>query len=65
MDDAESHGDDMTAATRRADAGAALLAERFGGATPPARAAEGLDRDVIRAEAMNEAERLWTRMRTL
>ncbi len=65
MDEAGRHGDDLAAAARRADAGAALLAERFDGAVPSARAAETIDRDAIRVEATAEAERLWTRMRNL
>ncbi len=65
MDEAGRQGDDLAAAARRADAGAVLLAERFGGAVPAARAAETIDRDAIRFEATAEAERLWTRMRDL
>ncbi|MFI5280266.1 MAG: amidohydrolase family protein [Gemmatimonadales bacterium] len=65
MDEAAQQGDDLAAAAQRADAGHALVAERFGGALPKARAAETIDRDAIRAEATTEAERLWIRMRDL
>ena len=65
MDEAGRQGDDLAAAARRAGAGAALLAERFGGAVPPARATDDKGRDAIRVEATAEAERLWTRMRDL
>lgn len=65
MDEATLHGDDLAAAGRRPDAGHALLAERFGGAVPAARAADDTNIEAIRADAVAEAERLWSRMRDL
>jgi len=65
MDEATRHGDDLVAAARRAEAGHALLAERFGSAVPPASAAPHAEYDAIRAEAVAEAGRLWARMEKL
>lgn len=65
MDEAVKHGDDLEAAARRPDAGHALLAERFGGAVPPARSTHGLDFEALGAEAAAEAARLWSRMAAL
>jgi cytosine/adenosine deaminase-related metal-dependent hydrolase len=66
--ESERHGDDPTAVARRPQAGHALLAERFGGHIPVAAAAataSNLDLDALRAQAMAEAQRLWTRMAKL
>jgi len=60
-DEARAHGDDLGAAARRAGAGHALLAERFG-VVPGAAAAGTADIEAIRAEAAAEAQRLWSRM---
>ena len=65
MDEAAKHGDDMEAAARRPDAGHALLAERFGGAVPSARSVDNVDFEALRAEAVAEASRLWSRMANL
>ena len=61
MAEAREHGDDLDAAARRADAGRALLAERFGGASGAVPSGE-VDIEPIRTEAAAEAERLWARM---
>jgi cytosine/adenosine deaminase-related metal-dependent hydrolase len=63
-EDVQRHGDDAVAAGRRAQQGQALLAERFGG-TAPAPGAFSLtetDFEAIRAQAADEAARLWSRM---
>lgn len=62
--EARAHGDDERAAARRADAGHALIAERFG-QTPNARRPDTLNLEAIRAEAAAEAPRLWARMADL
>lgn len=62
--EARAHGDDERAAARRADAGHALIAERFG-QTPDARRPDTLNLEAIRAEAAAEAPRLWARMADL
>ena len=62
--EARAHGDDERAAARRADAGHALIAERFG-QTPDARRPDTLNLEAIRAEAAAEAPRLWARMAEL
>jgi len=59
------HADDPTAVARRPLAGHALLAERFGGQAPAARAAPTDDLDAMRAQAAAEAARLWSRMAQL
>ena len=64
-EDAPRHGDDPLAAERRAQAGHALLAERFGGTTPPVRAPRELNFDAMHAEAAGAASRLWSRMAEL
>jgi len=64
MEEGRSHGDDLDAAARRAGAGHALIAERFGGVPGPARR-EQPDIESIRAEAAAEAELLWARMAEL
>lgn len=60
MEEARAHGDDLARTTRRADAGRALLAERFG--EEPRAQAVHLDLEAIRGEAAAEARRLWSRM---
>jgi cytosine/adenosine deaminase-related metal-dependent hydrolase len=65
MDEATLHGDNLAAAGRRPDAGHAMLFERFGGAVPVAHAVDEANLEEIRAEAVAEAERLWSRMRDL
>lgn len=68
LEEGARHGDGPAVAARRAQAGHALLAERFGGAMPsvglvPASgAARDIDLDAIRAQAAAEAARLWSRM---
>ncbi|MEK7667309.1 MAG: amidohydrolase family protein, partial [Gemmatimonadota bacterium] len=57
--EARGHGDDLVKAERRADAGRALLAERFG--EEPRAQAVPLDLEAIRVEAAAEAQRLWSR----
>lgn len=64
LDEARAHGDDLAAAARRADAGHALLAERFGEVPAATRAAQ-VDIEAIRAETATEARRLWSRMAEL
>ena len=64
-EDGPRHGDDPEAAARRAQAGHALLAERFAGAAPAPRATPHINLDAIRAEAAVEAPRLWSRMANL
>jgi hypothetical protein len=64
LDEARAHGDDLAAAERRAGAGHALLAERFG-ETPPAARTGPADIETIRTEAATEARRLWSRMAAL
>jgi cytosine/adenosine deaminase-related metal-dependent hydrolase len=64
LEEARTHGDDERAAARRADAGHALIAERFG-EMPDAGRPETLDLEAIRAEAAAEAPRLWARMADL
>jgi cytosine/adenosine deaminase-related metal-dependent hydrolase len=66
--ESEKHGDDLAAVARRPQAGHALLAERFGGRTPVAAAADTashIDLDALRAQATAEAQRLWMRMAQL
>ena len=65
MEEAPRHGDDPDSAARRVQQGHALLAERFGGKAPAARAPQHNDFDAIRAEAAAEAPRLWSRMAEL
>lgn len=68
-EEAAAHADDPTRVAARPDAGAALLAERFGGPVAPpdaaarARAAAALDD--IRGRARQAATTLWARMRQL
>jgi len=64
MEEAAAHGDDLHLASRRAAAGHALLAERFGGSPPPP-ADQGANHADIRAEALAQAARLWKRMARL
>ena len=64
LDEARVHGDDLAVAARRADAGHALLAERFGEVPAATRAAQ-VDIEAIRAETATEARRLWSRMAEL
>jgi cytosine/adenosine deaminase-related metal-dependent hydrolase len=65
LEECTNHGDDPVAASRRPQAGHALLAERFGGLMPAAPAGRDIDLDAIRAEAAAEAARLWSRMAKL
>jgi cytosine/adenosine deaminase-related metal-dependent hydrolase len=65
LDDAALHGDDCEAAARRPQAGHTLLAERFGGRAPLPRAIPDLNLDAIRAQALAQATRLWSRMADL
>ena len=68
-EEAAAHGDAPAAVAARPAAGAALLAERFGGAVPPpdaaavARATAALDE--VRARARAVAPALWARMAAL
>jgi len=62
MDEARRHDDDMTAVARRADAGHALLAGRFGGTVPSVAVSLAPDIEAITADAAAEATRLWSRM---
>jgi cytosine/adenosine deaminase-related metal-dependent hydrolase len=64
LSEARLHGDDLAAAARRADAGHALLADRFG-AVPGATPAAQVEAEAIRAETETEARRLWARMAEL
>jgi hypothetical protein len=64
LGEAQAHGDDLAAAARRADAGHALLAERFDVVPTTTRAAQ-VDFEAIRAETATEARRLWSRMAEL
>ena len=59
-----AHGEDQEQVLARAQAGHALLAERFDELSQPQTAA-AVDRDEIRSRARQEAERLWERMETL
>lgn len=61
-EDVQRHGDCAVAANRRAQQGQALLAERFGGAAPLPAPPSATGFDVIRAQAADEAARLWSRM---
>jgi cytosine/adenosine deaminase-related metal-dependent hydrolase len=61
MEEARAHGDDMPAVLRRADAGHALIGERFGDGPGPI-GPDTFDLEAIRAEAAAEAPRLWSRM---
>lgn len=69
LDLAATHGDDPARVAARPGAGAALLAERFGGPVAPpdaeARAAAAAAKDEIRARAHPVATALWARMRAL
>ena len=62
LEECARYGDDAIAAQRRAQAGHALLAERFGGTLPAPCALQPIDLDALRAEAEAEARRLWSRM---
>jgi hypothetical protein len=65
LEDAACHGDPIDAARYRAQAGFALLAERFGGHGLPSFAPNDRsekDFNALRAEAGAEAQRLWSRM---
>jgi cytosine/adenosine deaminase-related metal-dependent hydrolase len=64
LDEARLHGDDLATVARREDAGHALLAERFGEELPAARAGH-VDIEALRADAEEEARRLWSRMAEL
>jgi cytosine/adenosine deaminase-related metal-dependent hydrolase len=61
-EDVQRHGDYAAAADRRAQQGQVLLAERFGGTAPLPLATIDTDFDAIRAQAAEEAARLWSRM---
>ncbi|MEP7300596.1 MAG: amidohydrolase family protein [Caldimonas sp.] len=65
LEDAPRNGDSCDAASRRAQRGHALFAERFGGAVPAWTEAPGININAIRAEATAEASRLWSRMAEL
>lgn len=73
LEEARAHGEDPAVAAPRADSAPRLIAERFGraeGAAAAARADSGLTAaraaiDSIRAEAAEEAARLWERLRSL
>ena len=62
LEEARRHGDDLAAADRRVTAGRELLAERFGGRAPQAGSVDAVDLETIRAEALAQAPRLWSRM---
>lgn len=64
LEDVPRHGDDVQAATRRREAGQALLAERFDGCVPAVCPAS-IDLQALRAEAAAQAQRLWLRMSAL
>ncbi len=64
LEDALRCGDDLSAATRRLDAGHALLGERFAGQLPAACPAQ-IDLEALRAEAALVARQLWLRMSAL
>lgn len=62
LEDASGHGDSIDAASQRAAASHALLAERFGGSVPAMGADTGNDLETLRSEAVAQAARLWARM---
>ncbi len=64
-EDGPPHGDDAQVAARRLQAGQDLLAQRFGGTAPSARAAQDVDLESLRAQAASQAARLWSRMAAL
>jgi cytosine/adenosine deaminase-related metal-dependent hydrolase len=62
LEDAPGHGDSIDAASQRAAASHALLAERFGGNVPSLGTGTGMDREALRSEVIAQAARLWERM---
>jgi cytosine/adenosine deaminase-related metal-dependent hydrolase len=62
LEEGARHGDDAAAAQRRALAGHALLAERFGGWAPAPGATPAVDLETLGQRAAAEARRLWSRM---
>jgi cytosine/adenosine deaminase-related metal-dependent hydrolase len=62
QEDLHRHADAAAPAGRRALHGQVLLAERFGGSAPLPTTTAATDFDTIRAQAADEATRLWFRM---